>query len=121
MSDETKVEQGGPDITTPAPETKSNEVSLPAEKISILNIDEIRPNSVLIINIDVESPEEKMAVAPVFSRLLAPYTPLLREKRVTVMLMTSNENINVINEEDMNAAGWFKKEKSLIINPYDKR
>lgn len=101
-------------------EQKPQTVDLPAEKITTLNIDEIKPNSVLVITIDAASPTEKMAIAPVFSRLLAPYVPILREKRVTVMLMTSKENINVVSEDDMNAAGWFKREKSLIINPYDK-
>jgi hypothetical protein len=96
------------------------EVNLPADKITTLNIEDIKPNSILIITIDVQSPVQKMAVAPVFSKLLAPYAPQLREKGVTVMLMTANESIDLVSEADMNAAGWFKKEKSLIINPFDK-
>jgi len=112
------------EVTTPTPvqeEVKPSTVNLPAEKITQLSIDDIKPNSILIINVDVSSPEEKMALAPVFARLLSPFTNILREKKVSVMLMRLNENINQISEEDMNAAGWFKKEKSLIINPFDKR
>ena len=95
-------------------------IELPAEKITILNIDDIKPNSILVINVNISTPEEKIALAPIFSRLLAPFANTLREKRVSVMLMSLNENINLISEEEMNAAGWEKKGKSLIINPFGK-
>jgi hypothetical protein len=36
------------------------------------------------------------------------------------MLMTLHENINLISEEEMANAGWEKKAKSLIINPFAK-
>jgi len=105
----------------PAPQPPTTHVGLPAEKVVVLNLDDVKPNSILVINVNIESPEEKMALAPVFARLLSPFSNILREKRVSVMLMSKNENINIVSEEDMNAAGWFKKEKSLIINPFDKR
>lgn len=105
--------------SVPSPEpSPSPTLNVPAEKVTTINMDDIRPNSVLIINIDVESAVQKMAVAPVFSKLLAPYASKLREKGVTVMLMTLHENINLISEEEMNAAGWEKKAKSLILNPF---
>ncbi len=94
------------------------EVRFPADKVVSINIDDIKPNSILVINIDVENPIQKMAVAPVFSKLLAPYAAKLREKGVTVMLMTLHENINLISEEEMSNAGWEKKAKSLIIKPF---
>jgi hypothetical protein len=105
--------------TPPTPEPPST-IALPPETIKAvtLNMDDIKPNSILVINIDVENPIQKMAVAPVFSKLLAPYAAKLREKGVTVMLMTLNENINLISEEEMNNAGWEKKAKSLIIKPF---
>ena len=104
-------------ITTAEP---PSELQLPADRVTTINIDDIKPNSILVINIDVENPIQKMAVAPVFSKLLAPYAAKLREKGVTVMLMTLHENINLITEEEMNNAGWEKKAKSLIINPFAK-
>lgn len=102
------------------PEASPSELQLPSDKVTTVNIDDIKPNSILIITVDVENPIQKMAVAPVFSKLLAPYAAKLREKSVTVMLMTANENINLISEEEMNNAGWEKKEKSLIIKPFSK-
>lgn len=106
-------------LTSPAAEDK-NSVTLPTEKVTTINIDEIKSNTILVINVDVDSPVQKMAVAPVFSKLLAPYAAKLREKGVTVMLMSLNENINLISEEEMNKAGWEKKAKSLIISPFDR-
>jgi hypothetical protein len=105
MSDEIKSEEISKEITFPEKTTK----------VVTLNIDDIKPNTVLVINVDVDGPEQKMAVAPAFAKLLAPYIPTLKEKRVTVMLMSVNESINLITEEEMNKAGWEKKEKSRII------
>lgn len=108
-------------VPDPLPPTQPpSELQLPADRVVTINMDDIKPNSILVINIDVENPIQKMAVAPVFSKLLAPYASKLREKGVTVMLMTLHENINLISEEEMNNAGWEKKAKSLIINPFAK-
>ena len=101
-------------------EQNNKEVKLPTDKVTTINIDDIKPNSVLVISINVSSPIEKMAVAPTFTKLLSPYATELRDKKVTVILMTTNESIEMIPEEDMNRYGWFKKEKSLIISPFDK-
>ena len=108
---------GGPGITTPAAPEPPRTFNLPTDKVTTINMDEVKENSVLIITINVAGPEEKMAVAPVFSKLLAPYAVELRKKHVTVMLMTANENLTNITEAEMNAAGWHKKEESLIITP----
>lgn len=104
----------------PQPSAPPSELALPADKVTTINVDDIKPNSILTINIDVATPTQKMAVAPVFSKLLAPYASKLREKGITVMLMTLHENINLITEEEMNKAGWEKKAKSLIISPFSK-
>ncbi|HQI44905.1 MAG TPA: hypothetical protein PLC59_02370 [Bacteroidales bacterium] len=101
--------------------TRPNEVTLPPETVKAVtvNIDDIKPNSVLIINIDVENPLQKMAIMPTFSKLFSSHAAKLREKNVTIMIMTIHENINVVSEEEMNAAGWERKDKSLIINPFN--
>jgi hypothetical protein len=74
----------------------------------------------MIINVAVSSPAQKMAVAPIFTKLLAPYAMDLKQKHITVMLMAVGESIDLVTKEDMEAAGWFKKEKSLILNPFEK-
>lgn len=107
-------------IPEPEPQTPPSELQVPADRMTTINVDDIKPNSILVINIDVDGPMQKMAMAPVFSKLLAPYATKLREKSVTVMLMTLHENINLITVEEMANAGWEKKAKSLIINPFAK-
>ena len=96
------------------------ELTIPSDDVTVLNVDELKPNSVLVIKLDVASPEEKMAVLPSFAKLINPYAQTLRDKRVTVMIMSKAESIDSIPEAEMNKAGWFKKEKSVIINPYEK-
>ncbi len=97
-----------------------NEVQLPAsaEKILTINIDDIKPNTILCITVKVANPIEKMQMAPMLSKLFSPFASKLREKGVTVMIMSQNESIDLITEEEMNAAGWEKKAKTLIINPF---
>ena len=114
---ENTVTQGGPGITTPPTPPAPRSFDLPTDKVTTINMDDVKPNSVLVITINVDGPAEKMAVAPVFSKLLAPYAAELRSKHVTVMLMTATENITNITEAEMNAAGWIKEQKSLIITP----
>ena len=98
-----------------------NEVTLPpGTKEMSINIDDLKPNTILAIYLDVESPEEKMMAAPTFAKLFNPYAKQLREKKISVMLLTTNEKIDLVSEDEMNQMGWFKKEKSLIINPYAK-
>lgn len=101
---------------TPVPNT----VDLPVEKITTLNLDDIKPNTILVFNLNVDTPEEKMFATPSLAKLLAPFTSILKEKKVSIMVMSKNETIEQVDEADMNRAGWFKKEKSLIINPYQK-
>lgn len=96
------------------------EVKLPTDKVTVINLNTIQPNSILVIKIDVPSPLHKMAVAPSFAKLLQPHGKKLREKNVTIMLMTTKEDLSIITEEEMNRAGWEKKDKSLIINPFQK-
>lgn len=104
----------------PNEETKelSPEIVVPADKVTIINVDEIKNNSVLIIKANLPSPTHKAAASSVFQKLLYPYIPILREKKVTVMIMDLKEDISIVPEEEMNAAGWEKKDKSVIINPF---
>jgi hypothetical protein len=82
----------------------------PAE-LEYLCLEELPENSFLVIRVDVAGPMEKMAASSEIARGLARYTHILQEKRVTVMVMTPKENINILTEEEMNQAGWVRKEK----------
>jgi hypothetical protein len=105
------------DLQNNQEESSPTKVALPSDKVTVIDIDAITPNSILVIKVDVPSPVHKTAVIPVFHKLLAPHSFKLREKNVTVMLMTSAETIEVVSEKEMNDAGWEKKAKSLILTP----
>ena len=105
----------------PAPVTTAetpSELQLPADKVTTINIDDIKPNSILVINVDID-PEQKRAVVAPIAKLLSPFATQLREKCVTVMIMARNEGIDIVPESQMNNAGWEKKSKSLIIKPFE--
>jgi len=96
-----------------------SKVVLPAETdVAItINIDDIKQNSILLVKLNIE-PEQKMTIFPILAKLFAPYASQLKNKKVSIMMLTLNENIEIVDEAEMNQSGWFKKEKSLIINPY---
>ncbi len=105
----------------PIEQLPTREIKLPVENVTIINVDELKPNSVILINIDVNTPAQKNAVSPSFAKLFSPYSKELKEKNISIMLLSLKETIKSISEEEMNSDGWFKKEKSAIINPYDIR
>ena len=86
--------------------------------LEYLCLEELPDNSVLIIRVDVPGPMEKDAAASSLSQGLSKYENILRKKRVTIMVMTTKESfetvtresIAAITEEQMNKAGWYRKE-----------
>lgn len=79
--------------------------------LKTLCVDDIPKNSFLIIRVDVAGPMEKNLAAKGIVPELMKYKSVLQEKLITLMIMTPKENLEVLTEEEMNQAGWFKKEK----------
>ena len=48
-------------------------------------------------------------------QVLQPRIEKLKEKKVCILFMQAEDDISVMTEEEMNQAGWEKKEKSRII------
>ena len=86
-----------------------------------LDLDNVKPNSVLMIKVNSEEPSYayKFQVG-VVKHVLEPRFSALKEKKVTVLFLSDKDDISVLTESDMEKAGWYKKEKTLIINPFDK-
>lgn len=86
-----------------------------------LDFENIKPNSLITVKIGIDNAlyAQKMQMG-IIHQVLEPRKELLKQKKLTVMFMSKDDDISVIAEEDMNRAGWFKKEKSLIISPFDK-
>jgi len=84
-----------------------------------LNFQDITPNTVLLVKVNVDDPEYAHAFQMgVVKHVLEPRFDLLKEKKVTVLFITDKDDLTVLSEKEMNEAGWEKKEKSLIIKPY---
>jgi hypothetical protein len=58
--------------------------------------------------------------AAIVQGILMPRQEILKDKKIGVLFMTTEDSIELLSEEDMNKAGWVKKDKPLIINPFDK-
>jgi hypothetical protein len=83
-----------------------------------IEFDKVTDNSVLIVKINVEDEEySRHFQMAVVKHVLEPRFQILKEKKVTVLFMTHRDDISIISENDMNKAGWVKKEQSLIIRP----
>jgi hypothetical protein len=83
----------------------------PAE-LEYLCLEELPNNCFLVIRVDVPGPMEKMAAASELARGLAKYSHIINEKKATVMVMTPKEGLSVLTEEEMNQAGWIRKQKN---------
>ena len=101
-----------PEFITPSP----TEAVLPKEaEVVKINIDDILPNSVIIIKIDQPETAKRMAAGQQISKALRPLSQHFREKNVCFILMGIDESLEVIPETQLHAYGWERKEKSRII------
>lgn len=83
-----------------------------------LDINNIPEKSVVVVKIGTKDPQAAQALQMnIIRQILEPRREQLQAKKLTVMFMSAEDDISSIPEEDMNQAGWFKKEKSLIITP----
>ena len=96
----------------------------PAEETAVANIDKTIDlagapnNSVLVIKISTEDHlYANNLQMGIIQRVLEPRREILKEKRLTVLFMARGDDISLLTEEDMDKAGWVKKEPSLIIKP----
>lgn len=101
-------------------QNKNEIVDIPCDKVTSICINDIKPNTMMIIHVNAPTQVQKIKFYETLQSLLSPFKEILKEKKVTVVVMGITETIEMIPEDQMNNAGWFKKEASLIINPYNK-
>lgn len=78
--------------------------------------DELKPHSLLLIKLDGSNPMRFAQLQhALVTSLLEPRMPMLKEKKISVVFMGSEDDISTLDETEMNRLGWFKKEKTLII------
>lgn len=80
------------------------------------DFDNIAKNSVVLIKLNVKDPMRvQMMQRAIAKQVLEPRVEKLKANQVCVLFMQSDDDITIMSEEDMKAAGWEKKEKKLII------
>jgi hypothetical protein len=84
---------------------------------TIINFDEIKPNSVIVIKLGVEGLQQRMAASAQIAKALTPFLPVAKEKKIIFIMMGTNESIESLDEDEMRERGWEKKEQTRIIIP----
>lgn len=103
-----------PETPTPNP-TKAD---LPeATGVVTINIDDLKENSVVIIKINPEGMQQRVAATQQIAMALRPLRDSIQRKNLAFIVMSTAETMEVLNPEQMEALGWVKKEESRIIIP----
>ena len=80
------------------------------------DFENIKENSVVIIKLNIDNPMRVHMMQKVIAeQVLKPRIEKLKEKRVCILFMQEGDDISVMTEEEMESAGWEKREKSRII------
>ena len=105
-----------------SPETKVSQPATPPLLESLVqwgktfDFDNLKKNSVIIIKLDISDPiRTQMMQRIIAKQVLEPRVEKLKANQVCVLFIQSGDDISVLSEEDMNAAGWEKKDKPRII------
>lgn len=106
---------GTPPQTPPQP---TETVEVEANKIvsldKIVNLDELKENSVIALRF----PEPTPLVIKIVSMFGQRYGDQLRKKNISVILIGPDDNIETLDEVKMEQLGWVRKqEKSRLILP----
>jgi hypothetical protein len=101
--------------TEPAPQ--SPEAEFPAQELIKINIEELKDNSVIVIKIAPEGMQQRMAATQQIATALKPHRDLIKKKNIAFLIMGTAESLQALTEEDMEDAGWVRKQKSSIILP----
>ena len=85
---------------------------------NVVDLDNIPQNAIVMIKLNVTDPmRANMMHRAIAKQVLEPRIEKLKEKRVCILFMQTGDDISVMTENEMNQAGWEKKEKSRIIIP----
>ena len=83
---------------------------------NVIDFNKVEPNSVIVLRLGGDM-GHKMRMHQAFIRFAQSKGDLFKEKKLTVLFLEPEDSLKVLDEKEMEAAGWTKKEKSLIIKP----
>lgn len=82
----------------------------------VIDLDNVPDKAVLLIKVNVDDPQYahhfQMGVV---KHVLEPRFEKLKDKKVTVLFLGSQDSIDILTEKDMEKSGWIKKDQSRII------
>lgn len=78
-------------------------------QLEIIQLDEIPANSFIVLKVDVRGPMEKYQAADITIGNLNKYNDIFTEKKITLLILTPKESIDILTEDEMNKAGWYRK------------
>lgn len=87
---------------------------------SIIDLESLNTNSVVVIKLGGDE-GHRIRMHQAFLKFLHSKQEVFKVKKLTVLFLDNTDDIYALDEKEMNAAGWFKKEKNLIINPFDNK
>ena len=103
-----------PETSIPIPTPTTIEIPN-ATGLQVINFDELKPYSVIIIKINPEGMQQRIAATQQIAMALKPFRRQIEDKNHAFIIMATTESFDVIDEEQMNKLGWEKKEKNRII------
>jgi hypothetical protein len=115
MNETIKLFLPEPAPTVPLPTT----VDLtPATGTVVLDFNELKNNSVVVIKIAPKEMSQRMAATEQIATALRPFRDLIKSKNIAFIVMGIGETMETVDENQMNSVGWYKKEESRIILPH---
>lgn len=120
MSDVTKQDQkndGDPSIPEPTQPVPTTANVLGAVGTITINFDEIKPNSLLVIKVNPETPQQRAMVTQQIAMALKPLRDIIRGKNLALVVMGLDESIEMVDEAQMAAIGWQRKGSSGLMLP----
>jgi len=98
------------------PEPVPTKVDLPsATGVVVIDFETVKPNSVVVIKIAPEGMQQRIAATQQIAMALRPLREKIQEKNLAFIVMSTEETMDVLDPEQMEALGWIKKEQSRII------
>ena len=83
----------------------------------IVDLENLNKHSVVVIKLGGDE-GHRIRMHQAFVKFLSSKQKLFKDKKLTVLFLNDGDDIDTLDENEMNEAGWYRKEKSLIINPF---
>jgi len=83
----------------------------------IIDMESLNRNSVVVIRLHGDE-GHRIRMHQAFTRFFETKKTVFNEKKLTVLFLTEGDSIETIPEKEMNAVGWYRRDKSLIVNPF---